>query len=38
MIPDARIADSGEILEIEPPRRLVLTWRTQFKPELHAEG
>jgi uncharacterized protein YndB with AHSA1/START domain len=38
MIPDGRVADSGEILEIDPPRKLVLTWRNQFKPELHAEG
>jgi uncharacterized protein YndB with AHSA1/START domain len=38
MIPDGRVGDSGEILEIEPERRLVLTWRNEFKPELHAEG
>jgi uncharacterized protein YndB with AHSA1/START domain len=38
MIPDGRVADSGEILEIDPPRRLVLTWRNEFKPELRAEG
>ncbi len=38
MIPDGRIGDSGEILEIEPERRLVLTWRNEFKPELRAEG
>jgi uncharacterized protein YndB with AHSA1/START domain len=38
MIPDGRIADGGEILEIEPERRLVLTWRNEFKPELRAEG
>jgi uncharacterized protein YndB with AHSA1/START domain len=38
MIPDGRVGDSGEILEIEPKRRLVLTWRNEFKPELHAEG
>jgi uncharacterized protein YndB with AHSA1/START domain len=38
MIPDGRVADSGEILEIEPHRRLVLTWRNEFKAELHAEG
>src|SRR6516225_7415251 len=38
MTPDGRVADSGEILEIEPNRRLVLTWRNEFKPELHAEG
>jgi uncharacterized protein YndB with AHSA1/START domain len=37
IIPDGRIADSGEILEIEPQRRLVLKWRNEF-PELRAEG
>jgi uncharacterized protein YndB with AHSA1/START domain len=38
MIPDGRVGDSGEILEIEPERRLVLTWRNEFIPELRAEG
>src|SRR5271154_122320 len=38
MIPDGRVADSGEIVEIEPPRRLVLKWGNEFKPELRAEG
>jgi uncharacterized protein YndB with AHSA1/START domain len=38
MIPDGRIADSGEVLEIEPPRKLVLRWRNEFRPELRAEG
>jgi|SRR5579862_2041833 len=38
MIPDGRIADAGEIVEIEPPRRLVLTWRNEFRPELRKEG
>jgi uncharacterized protein YndB with AHSA1/START domain len=38
MIPDGRIGDSGEILEIEPGRRLVLSWRNEFKPELREEG
>jgi len=38
MIPDGRIADSGGILEIDPPRRLVLKWRNEFRPELRAEG
>ena len=37
-IPDGRVADSGEILEIEPERRLVLSWRNEFRPELRAEG
>jgi uncharacterized protein YndB with AHSA1/START domain len=35
---DGRIADSGEILEAEPPKRLVIRWRNEFKPELKAEG
>jgi uncharacterized protein YndB with AHSA1/START domain len=38
MLPDGRVGDSGEILEIGPGRRLVLTWRNEFKPELRAEG
>jgi uncharacterized protein YndB with AHSA1/START domain len=38
MLPDGRVADSGEILEIEPKRRLVLKWRNEFKPKLRAEG
>ena len=35
---DGRVADSGEIVEIEPPRRLVLTWRHEIIPALTAEG
>lgn len=38
MIPDGRVGDSGEVVEIDRPRRLVLNWRNQFVPELHAEG
>jgi len=38
LIPDGRVADSGEVLEIDPPRRLVLSWRNEFKPELREEG
>ena len=36
--PDGRVTDSGEILEAEPPRRLVIRWEHQDKPELKAEG
>jgi uncharacterized protein YndB with AHSA1/START domain len=36
--PDGRVADSGEILEAQPPRRLVIRWQHQDKPELKAEG
>ena len=36
--PDGTITDAGEIIEAEPPRRLVIRWQNQFKPELKAEG
>jgi uncharacterized protein YndB with AHSA1/START domain len=36
--PDGTITDSGEIVEADPPRRLVIRWQNQFKPELKAEG
>ena len=35
---DGRVADTGEVLEIDPPKRLVLKWRNEFMPELKAEG
>lgn len=38
VFPDGRVADAGEIVEIEQPKRLVLRWRNQFRPELHEEG
>jgi len=38
MLPDGRVGDSGEILEIDPPHRLVVSWRNEFKPELREEG
>jgi uncharacterized protein YndB with AHSA1/START domain len=38
LMPDGRVADSGEVLEIESPRRLVLKWRNEFRPELKGEG
>ncbi len=38
MISDGRVGDAGEVLEIDPPRRLVLSWRNEFKPELKADG
>jgi uncharacterized protein YndB with AHSA1/START domain len=36
--PDGRTADAGEVLEIDPPKRLVVSWRNEFKPELKEEG
>jgi uncharacterized protein YndB with AHSA1/START domain len=38
VFPDGRVADTGEIVEIEKPSRLVLKWRNQFRPELQEEG
>jgi uncharacterized protein YndB with AHSA1/START domain len=38
MIPDGRIGDAGEVVEIDRPRKLVLKWRNEFLPELTAEG
>ena len=35
---DGRTADAGEILEVDPPRRAVIRWRNEFRPELTAEG
>jgi uncharacterized protein YndB with AHSA1/START domain len=35
---DGQIMDSGEIVEADPPRRLVIRWQNQWKPELKAEG
>lgn len=36
--PDGRMTDSGEILDAEPLKRLVIRWQHQDKPELKAEG
>src|SRR5215469_12773411 len=35
---DGQIFDAGEIVEADPPRRLVIRWQNQRKPELKAEG
>jgi len=35
---DGRMADSGEVVEIEPQRKLILNWRNEMFPELTAEG
>ena len=35
---DGQIWDAGEIVEAVPPRRLVIRWQHQNKPELKAEG
>lgn len=35
---DGRLGDAGEVVEYDPPKRLVLKWRNEFRPELKAEG
>jgi uncharacterized protein YndB with AHSA1/START domain len=35
---DGRVGDTGEVVAIDRPRRLVLKWRNEFRPELKAEG
>lgn len=37
-VAEGRTADAGEVLESDPPRRLVLKWRNEFRPELKADG
>jgi uncharacterized protein YndB with AHSA1/START domain len=36
--PDGRVTDAGEVLEFDPPKRMVLAWRHELRPELKAEG
>jgi uncharacterized protein YndB with AHSA1/START domain len=38
MIPDGRVGDSGKIVEIEPPKRLVIDWQNQFVESMKDEG
>jgi uncharacterized protein YndB with AHSA1/START domain len=38
IVPDGRVADAGEIVEIDRPRKLVLTWQHHLFPDLTAEG
>jgi uncharacterized protein YndB with AHSA1/START domain len=35
---DDEVFDSGEIVEADPPRLLVIRWQNQKRPELNAEG
>lgn len=36
--PDGKPADIGEVLEIEPPRRMVIRWANEWSPDFKAEG
>jgi len=38
IMPDHGLTDSGEILESDPPNRVAIKWRNEFRPELHEEG
>jgi uncharacterized protein YndB with AHSA1/START domain len=35
---EGQIYDIGEIVEAQPPRRLVIRWQNEKRPELKAEG
>ena len=37
MIPDGRVGDAGEVLEIDPPHKFVVSWRNEFVPEMREE-
>jgi uncharacterized protein YndB with AHSA1/START domain len=36
--PGGDVLDVGEIVEAQPPRRLVIRWQNRNKPELESEG
>ena len=36
--PQGQVLDTGEIVEAVPPRRLVIRWQNEFRPEIKAEG
>jgi uncharacterized protein YndB with AHSA1/START domain len=38
LYPDGRLTDAGEVVEFDPPKRIVLKWRHELRPELKAEG
>jgi uncharacterized protein YndB with AHSA1/START domain len=38
LFPDGRLADGGQVVEADPPRRLALTWQNEWDPETKAEG
>jgi len=37
-MPQHGLSDSGEILESDPPNRVVIKWRNEFRPQLKEEG
>src|ERR1700677_1463189 len=38
MAPAGRVADAGQVVEIAPPRKLVLSWQNHLFLEMTAEG
>ena len=36
--PDGRVAADGEVLEVDPPRRLEMTFHARWDPEMEAAG
>jgi len=36
--PGGGVSDAGEIVEADPPRKLVIRWQHTIRPELTAEG
>ena len=38
LAPGGRVADTGEVLEIDRPRRLVVSWRNELSDEMRQEG
>jgi uncharacterized protein YndB with AHSA1/START domain len=37
-MPQHGLTDTGEILESDPPNRVVIKWRNEFRPQLKEEG
>jgi len=38
LYPDGKMTDSGEVVAMEPPKRLVLKWLNEWNEEMKAEG
>jgi uncharacterized protein YndB with AHSA1/START domain len=36
--PDGRLVDTGEVLEIEPPSKIVVSWRNELHADMRAIG
>ena len=38
MIPNGGVGVSGQVIEFDPPRKLVITWRNEFVARMRDEG